>query len=65
MMQTLSYTELKWIVNALQHEAESMENPDDESLNAFAKLAMENILSVKRKIEAALESNSKRIVIGR
>lgn len=62
MMQTLTHNELKWIMNALQHEADSMENPS-EGMEALANHVKENMLHVKRKIEAVLENNSKRIAI--
>lgn len=61
MMQTFTHNELKWILNALKHEAESMENPGDKNLEALAAHARENVLSVKRKIEAVIENNDKRI----
>ena len=65
MMQTLNHIELKWICSALQHEAESMESPADAALIPLANLAKENVLSVKRKIEAIIENNDKRIGVSK
>ena len=70
MMQTLSKTELSWIIKAMEREAERhnammVECGRNSPLYNLAKLGYDNMVSVIDKLEAALNGGSKRIKIDR